>query len=235
MPKKKLKVLVIEDDRTMSSRISAMLQKEGFEVFQEHDGQAGFETVLEKKPDLILLDIMLPELDGYSVCRLVRKEPSSAQIPIIMLSARGMEADKIVGLEGGADDYITKPFSLRELIARIQAVLRRVDRSNPFIAQGAELSCGNLRVNIDSRVATKDGVALKLTKIEFDLLVELIRNQGVVISRGLIMNQVWGSDYLIDSRTVDVHIRLLREKIEEEPSRPTRITTVKGIGYRFQC
>ncbi|HVO41490.1 MAG TPA: response regulator transcription factor, partial [Aggregatilineales bacterium] len=176
-------------------------------------------------------DIMLPRLDGLSVCRIVRKDPATQHVPIIILTARGTEVDKIVGLETGADDYITKPFGLGEFLARVRAVMRR-SPGRPAVQD--ELIASDLRIDLTGRRVFRGSDELHLSHKEFDLLSELMRNQGAVLSRDLILTKVWGYEYFGDKRTVDVHIRWLREKIEEDPSNPLRIVTVRGVGYRFE-
>jgi DNA-binding response OmpR family regulator len=220
------KILLVEDDVTLLETLEYNLVKEGYEVVKATDGQSGLDVARQAKPDLIILDLMLPQLDGLSVCRAIRRE---MDVPIIMLTARTGEVDKIVGLESGADDYVTKPFSLGELLARVRAQLRRAPRQ----AQD-QLESGDLMVDLISRRATLGGQELSLRHKEFNLLVELMRNKGVVLSRDLLLTKVWGYDFYGDSRTVDVHVRWLREKIEADPSSPQRIVTVRGIGYRFE-
>jgi DNA-binding response OmpR family regulator len=180
-----------------------------------------------QQPDLVILDVMLPELDGLSVCRILRRE---LDVPIIMLTARSSEVDKIIGLDSGADDYITKPFGLGEFLARVRAALRR----KPKPATPDQLQSGDLSIDLVGRKAYKGKQELNLSHKEFDLLAELMRNQNLVLSRDLLLTKVWGYDYIGESRTVDVHVRWLREKIEEEPSKPKRITTVRSVGYRFE-
>jgi len=225
------KILIIEDEETLVKNLSQKLTSEGFEVHTAFDGDEGLDKIRSLKPDLVVLDIMLPRLDGLSICRIVRHDSATARIPIIMLTARGTEVDKIVGLESGADDYIVKPFSLGEFLARVRAVMRRA--TDP-IGTKDELESGHLRLNLISRRAFKDEQEIKLSNKEFDLLAELMRNEGIVLSRDLILTKVWGYDYFMDKRTVDVHVRWLREKIEDDPSNPRRIVTVRGVGYRFE-
>jgi DNA-binding response OmpR family regulator len=225
------KILIVEDEKTLAETLSENLAEEGYEVVTSYDGEAGLAMIRDQLPDLIVLDIMLPILDGLSVCRIVRKDSTTAHIPIIMLTARGTEVDKIVGLESGADDYIVKPFGLGELLARIRAVMRRAPGRS---AVQDELISGDLRVDLTGRRAFLGSEELKLSHKEFDLLTELMRNQGAVLSRDLILTKVWGYEYFGDKRTVDVHIRWLREKIERDPSDPQRIATVRGVGYRFE-
>ena len=225
------KVVVVEDEETLGKNLAAKLQDEGFKVTIATDGEDGLDKIRSEHPDLIVLDIMLPRLDGLSICRIVRHDTSLAHIPIIMLTARGTEVDKIVGLESGADDYIVKPFSLGEFLARVRAVMRR--HPGRPVPQD-ELVSTNLRLSLTGRRFFKEETEIKLSNKEFDLLTELMRNRGAVLSRDLILTKVWGYDYFVDKRTVDVHVRWLREKIEDDPSNPNRIVTVRGVGYRFE-
>lgn len=222
-------ILLVEDETNVRETLALNLNAEGYTVLTAADGLAGLQAAREHKPDLVLLDLMLPELDGLSLCRLLRRD---SDVPIIMLTARGTEIDKIAGLETGADDYVVKPFSLGELLARVRANLRRA--SSETRAAAAKLTAGDLTLDLLARRASLGGVEVKLTHREFDLLAELMRNQGAVLSRDLLLTRVWGFDYAGDSHTVDVHIRWLREKIEADPSAPKRITTVRGVGYRFE-
>jgi len=228
-----VKILIIEDDETLADKLADKLRAEGFTVVTAFEGEGGLEKVRTESPELIVLDITLPGLDGLSICRMVRHEPSTADIPIIMLTARGTEVDKIVGLESGADDYLVKPFGLGEFLARVRAVMRRRIPGRPSVQQD-EMISNDLRLNLTGRRVFKDTVEVKLSNKEFDLLSELMRNRSAVLSRDLILTKVWGYDYFVDKRTVDVHIRWLREKIEEDPSNPKRIVTVRGVGYRFE-
>lgn len=225
------KVLIIEDEETLAAKLADKLRSEGFTVHTAGDGEEGLDKVRDTHPDLIVLDIMLPKLDGLSLCRIVRRDPVTAHIPIIMLTARGTEVDKIVGLESGADDYVVKPFALGEFLARVRAVMRRAP-GTPNLQD--EMVSNDLRLSLTGRRLFKDSKETKLSNKEFDLLAELMRNKGVVLSRDLILTKVWGYDYFVDKRTVDVHIRWLREKIEDDPSNPKRIATVRGVGYRFE-
>ncbi len=225
------KVLIVEDEETLARNLAEKLKGEGFSVAVAGDGEEGLQKVRDEHPDLIVLDIMLPKLDGLSLCRIVRRDPATAHIPIIMLTARGTEVDKIVGLESGADDYVVKPFGLGEFLARVRAVMRRAP-GRPALQD--ELVSNDLRLSLTGRRLFKDGKETKLSNKEFDLLAELMRNRNVVLSRDLILTKVWGYDYFVDKRTVDVHIRWLREKIEDDPSNPRRIVTVRGVGYRFE-
>lgn len=226
-------ILIIEDEQTLANNLADKLRAEGYNVSIAVDGEAGWDKVRAEKPNLLVLDIMLPGLDGLSLCRMIRNERSIGRTPIIMLTARGTEVDKIVGLESGADDYMVKPFGLGEFLARVRAVLRRIeDRTGEPIKD--ELLADDLRVNLTSRRVFKGEEEIKLSNKEFDLLAELMRNKNAVLSRDLILTKVWGYDYFVDKRTVDVHIRWLREKVEDDPSNPRRIITVRGVGYRFE-
>lgn len=225
------KILIIEDQESIAKNLAENLTEEGHAVELAFDGEKGLAAIRSGLPDLIVLDVMLPILDGLSVCRIVRKDPATQHIPIIMLTMRTSEVDKIVGLESGADDYITKPFGVGEFLARVRAVMRRVpSRTSPQ----DELISGDLRIDFTGRRAYRGSDELHLSHKEFDLLAELMRNQGVVLSRDLILTKVWGYEYFGDKRTVDVHMRWLREKIENDPSTPNRIVTVRGVGYRFE-
>ena len=192
------------------------------------DGAEALNLAREIEPDLVVLDVMLPSLDGLSVCRILRKE---SEVPIVMLTARDSEVDRIIGLEIGADDYIVKHFSLGEFLARVRAVLRRAPGSH---AVTDKLESGDLVLDLIARKAFRDDTELNLTHKEFDLLASLMRNRGAVLSRDLLLEKVWGYDNLIETKTVDVHVRWLREKVEDEPYQPRRIITVRGIGYRFE-
>ncbi|MEO1442998.1 MAG: response regulator transcription factor [Chloroflexota bacterium] len=227
------RVIIVEDEETLANNLSDKMQGEGFSVKTVNNGEQGLELIRAEKPDLVVLDIMLPGLDGLSICRMVRNDPATAEVPIIMLTARGTEVDKIVGLESGADDYIVKPFGLGEFLARVRAVLRR-SRARHTAIQHDELMSEDLTMDLTGRRVFKGDDEIKLSNKEFDLLAELMRNRGAVLSRDLILTKVWGYDYFVDKRTVDVHIRWLREKIENDPSSPKRIITVRGLGYRFE-
>ena len=221
------KILIVEDDATLLETIAYNLTNEGYDVIKAADGIKGLDTARAEKPDLVILDLMLPGLDGLSVCRAIRHEMS---MPIMMLTARSGEVDRIVGLDSGADDYVVKPFSLGELLARIRAILRR---GRPAAA-ATSLESGDLTLNLVSHKARRAGQELVLAPKEFDLLAELIRHKGAVLSRDLLLQRVWGFDFAGDTRTVDVHIRWLREKVEADAANPLRIQTVRGIGYRFE-
>jgi len=228
-------ILLVDDDAMLLETLAFNLRNSGYEVLTAADGVAALEIAQERQPDLIILDLMLPELDGLVVCRSLRR---SSDVPILMLTARTAELDKIVGLESGADDYLTKPFSLGELLARIRALLRRAaPRPSASVLHSGGLRTGSeqtLVLNLVSRRASLGGKDLLLSPKEFNLLAELVRQRGVVLSRDLLLSCVWGGDFLGDARTVDVHVHWLREKIEPDPSDPHRIVTVRGIGYRFE-
>jgi DNA-binding response OmpR family regulator len=225
------KILIIEDETTLAETLAENLAEEGYETLRAADGESGLALIRSTLPDLIVLDIMLPILDGLSICRIIRKDPNTQHIPIIMLTARGTAVDKIVGLESGADDYIVKPFGLGEFLARVRAVMRRIS-GRPALQD--ELVSADMRIDLAGRRAFRGNQELRLSHKEFDLLSELMRNQGAVLSRDLILTKVWGYDFIGDKRTVDVHVRWLREKIEDDPSNPMRIVTVRGVGYRFE-
>lgn len=229
MPKK---ILVIEDEPKLANQLVDTLQSDGYVVSLASDGEQAWEKARSEKPDLFVLDMMLPKLDGLSLCRMIRNEASLAGTPIIIITARGGEMDKIIGLESGADDYLVKPVGLGEFLARVRAVLRRPSTSTA--GQQDEIVSQDIRLNMTSRRLFKGDEEKKLSNKEFDLLAELMRNKNAVLSRDLILAKVWGYDYFVDKRTVDVHVRWLREKIEEDPSNPRRIVTVRGVGYRFE-
>ncbi len=221
------KILLVDDESTLRETLAYNLRNAGYEVNTAADGSAALQQARAEVPDLVILDLMLPEIDGLTVCRSLRQV---SDVPILILTARTGELDKIVGLESGADDYLTKPFSLGELQARLRALLRRASgaRGND------EIQSGNVRLNLVSRRGFLDDNELVLSPKEFSLLAELMRHSGAVLSRDLLLTRVWGYDFYGDGRTVDVHVRWLREKIEDDPARPTRIVTVRGIGYRFE-
>jgi DNA-binding response OmpR family regulator len=221
------KILIVEDDATVRETLALNLRAEGYEVQEAGDGEQGLKTAREWAPDLVVLDVMLPELDGLTVCRILRRE---SPVPIILLTARTTETDKIIGLESGADDYIVKPFSLGEFLARVRAALRR-GQTGPA---PSEISAADLKLDLLTRRAFKGEEELQLAPREFELLATLMRNQGAVLTRDLLLTTVWGEDYIGDTRTVDVHIRWLRQKIETDPSNPVHIQTVRGVGYRFE-
>ena len=237
------KLLVVEDEPTLRETLEYNLKRQGYDVRTAGDGLVALEMARQDRPDLMVLDIMLPGLDGVEVCRILRQEMSA---PVLMLTARTDEVDKVVGLEVGADDYMTKPFSMRELLARIKAMLRRERLIREELAAGKTsedvielmapriLSFDDLAIDTARCEVLYRGQPLHLKPKEYDLLLFVARNRGIALSRDLIMERVWGWDYVGASRTVDVHVRWLREKIEADPSKPERIVTVRGIGYRFE-
>ncbi|MBU7594151.1 MULTISPECIES: response regulator YycF [Bacillaceae] len=224
------KILVVDDEKPIADILQFNLKKEGYAVYCAYDGNQAIEMVEEINPDLILLDIMLPNKDGMEVCREVRKKH---EMPIIMLTAKDSEIDKVLGLELGADDYVTKPFSTRELLARVKANLRRQQANDSNEAKGAsnEISIGSLVIHPDAYVVSKRGETIELTHREFELLHYLAQHIGQVMTREHLLQTVWGYDYFGDVRTVDVTVRRLREKIEDNPSHPTWIVTRRGVGY----
>lgn len=226
------KVLIIEDEKSISDIIKFNLVKEGFEVETSYDGQDGLTKALSNKPDLILLDVMLPVMDGFQVCKKIREANT---IPIIMLTAKEEEVDKVLGLELGADDYITKPFGMRELIARIKANIRRTDLMRDLKDVPSNIKYfGNLAIDLNRYEVRKDGKALELTLREFELLKYLAERENKVFSREQLLEEVWGYEYYGDIRTVDVTVRRLREKLEDDSSNPKYIMTKRGIGYYFR-
>jgi DNA-binding response OmpR family regulator len=231
------KVLIVEDEPTLVETLEYNLSRQDYEVVTAMDGQKALEVARRERPDLIVLDLMLPGIDGVEVCRVLRQEMSA---PILMLTARDEEIDKVVGLEVGADDYMTKPFSMRELIARVKALLRRERLIREELSGEGEtprdkpLVFGDLSIDMSRREVQRDGESLHLKPREYELLVFLARHRGIVLSRDLILERVWGWDYDGGSRTVDVHVHWLREKIEPDPRKPRRIVTVRGVGYRFE-
>lgn len=226
------KVLIIEDEKSISDIIKFNLIKEGFEVEAAYDGQDGLSKALTIMPDLILLDVMLPIMDGFAVCKKVRE---MSTVPILMLTAKEEEVDKVLGLELGADDYITKPFGMRELIARIKANIRRADLINTAKSEPSNVQqFGNLSIDMNRYEVRKDGDALELTLREFELLKYLAEREDKVFSREQLLEEVWGYEYYGDIRTVDVTVRRLREKLEDDSSNPKYIMTKRGIGYYFR-
>lgn len=221
---------MVEDEESFSDALSYMLRKEGFEVSVAATGTDALTEFDRTGADIVLLDLMLPEMSGTEVCRQLRQRSA---VPIIMVTARDSEIDKVVGLEIGADDYVTKPYSPRELVARIRAVLRR---QSPEVAEAGAptLAAGPVRMDIERHVVTVDGGVVQLPLKEFELLELLLRNAGRVLTRGQLIDRVWGADYVGDTKTLDVHVKRLRSKIEPEPSAPRFIVTVRGLGYKFE-
>ncbi len=225
-----MKVLVVDDETPIVEAVAYNLRKEGFQALTARDAEQGLDIARAEKPDLIILDVMLPSASGFDVCRMLRKQND---VPIIMLTARAEETDRVVGLELGADDYITKPFSMRELMARVKTVLRRTHTGS--IASEAVISVGNLTIDPNRYEVTLGEKRIELSPKEFDLLRFLTTHPGQVFSRQSLLDRVWGADAYVEDRTVDVHIRWLREKIETTPSRPDRLLTVRGVGYKFRA
>ncbi len=223
------RVLVVEDEESISDAVSFMLRKEGFEVSVAGTGPAAIEEFDRAGADLVLLDLMLPGISGTEVCRQLR---SRSNVPVIMLTAKDGEIDKVVGLELGADDYVTKPFSMRELIARIRAVLRRGGEGEELLPGVVE--AGPVRMDVERHTVTISGAATPMPLKEFDLLELLLRNSGRVLTRGQLIDRVWGSDYVGDTKTLDVHVKRLRAKVEPDPAQPRHIVTVRGLGYKFE-
>jgi two-component system, OmpR family, response regulator RegX3 len=222
------KILLIEDEASFGEALEYQLEREGYEVDRALDGAAGLKRFLTNGADLVLLDLMLPGMPGEDVCREIRR---SSSVPIIMLTARDTELDKVLGLELGADDYVTKPFSSRELLARVKAVLRR-SGSESRRSDGV-LESGGVRLDPDRFDVTVQGEAVHLPRKEFELLELLMENEGRVLTRESLIDQVWGSDYFGDTRTLDVHIKRLRAKCEDDPHQPRHIVTIRGLGYKF--
>jgi two-component system alkaline phosphatase synthesis response regulator PhoP len=223
------KILIVDDEEHILELIRFNLEKNGYKAICCGNGIDAINLTKAEKPDLVLLDVMLPGVDGYDVCKEIRKDNSISNIPVIMITAKGEELDKILGLELGADDYITKPFSVRELVARVKAVLRRttlqpIDKSYKF---------DNIVIDFEKHEVTKDGKRTDLTLKEFEVLEILVKNKGRVITRDFLLDKVWGYEYIGETRTVDVHIRHLRQKLEDDDKSPKYIETIRGVGYRF--
>lgn len=230
-------VLIVEDEESLADPLAFLLRKEGFETLTAADGPSALSTFQSEHVDIVLLDLMLPGMSGTEVCKKIR---ATSQVPIIMVTARDSEIDKVLGLELGADDYVTKPYSARELTARIRAVLRRgseTSTSEPA-AEGASeniLESGRVRMDVDRHIVYVDGEAVPMPLKEFHLLEYLLENAGRVLTRGQLIDRIWGSDYIGDTKTIDVHVKRLRSKIEPEPSRPSHLVTVRGLGYKFDA
>ena len=223
------KVLVVEDEQSLREPLVFMLEKEGYEVIEAENGEIAVQKFQSEGADVILLDLMMPKLDGNQVCKQIRL---SSNVPIIMLTAKDSEVDKVVGLEIGADDYVTKPYSTRELLARMKAVLRR--KIEPAVEADAVLVAGELKLDSDRHQVTLSGRPIAFPLKEFELLELLMENVNRVLTRGQIIDRVWGANYCGDTKTLDVHIKRLRSKIEEDPARPKYIQTVRGLGYKFE-
>ncbi len=224
------RILIVEDEAPIAEALAFNLEREGYQVATCADGRAGLQAILQSPPDLVILDLMLPELDGIEICRNVRA--ARLTVPIIMLTARDGEADRVLGLEIGADDYVTKPFSLRELIARVHSALRRSELAGATQQQAWTID--HLQIDLTGRELVVGGKRVEVPAKEFDLLRVLIQHRGQVLSREQLLDLVWGRDFFGDPRTVDVHIRWLREKIEPDPANPGLILTVRGSGYKFR-
>ncbi|HEX2186169.1 MAG TPA: response regulator transcription factor [Chloroflexota bacterium] len=231
------KILLVDDEPTLISTVGYNLRREGHQVVTAGDGVRALDLARRERPDLIVLDLLLPKMDGLDVCRSIRQSTSAAlrAVPILMLTAKAEEVDKVVGLEVGADDYVTKPFSMRELMARLKAMLRRTQMELKEPETELPFVFGNLEINPAQRRITRRGKEITLKPKEFDLLVFLLRHPGQVFSREQLLDQVWGFGHIGDIRTVDVHIRWLREKIERDPSKPKLLETVRGVGYRVRA
>jgi two-component system, OmpR family, response regulator len=229
-------ILIVEDDATLLDVVRHNLSREGYTVTTARDGESGLASARAQRPDLLILDIMMPRLDGLEVCRILRKEMS---VPILMLTAKTDEIDKVVGLEMGADDYVTKPFSLRELLARVKSMLRRGEMMREEAGRASEpargtMQVGSLSIDLDRHVVMRDGAEIALSPKEFDLLAFLAQNVRRAFSRDYLLDKVWGYEYGGDTRTVDVHVRWLRQKIEKDPAKPEVLLTVRGVGYKLE-
>jgi two-component system response regulator RegX3 len=225
------KVLIVEDEISFSDALAYLLKKENYEVEVAVNGTEAIASFNSFSPDLILLDLMIPEVSGTEVCRVIR---STSQVPIIMLTAKDSEIDKVVGLELGADDYVTKPYSSRELLARIKAVMRRNSSDSVADEEGATMTVGAIRMDLDKHQVTVNSIPVTFPLKEFELLEFLMRNSGRVLTRSQLIDRVWGNDYFGDTKTLDVHIKRLRAKIEEDPANPTIIHTIRGLGYKLE-
>ena len=231
MPDKTTRILLVDDEQPVQKLLTYPLEKEGYEVVQAFDGQQALQAFEQQEFDLVVLDIMLPQMDGLEVCQRIR---AKSRVPIIMLTAKAEEIDKVIGLEIGADDYITKPFSMREFRSRVRAALRRAEMVPAADADEEPLERGDLRLDFAKRRTELSGEPVELTYVEFEILAALARSPGRVFSRELLLERVWGDSSYRDPRTVDVHIRHLREKIEPDPKNPEYLLTVRGVGYRFK-
>lgn len=224
------RILIVEDEKDIYELIAYNLKKEGFEVFISADGESALKLIRKEKFNMVILDLMLPVLSGLEICRIIRSNPDTASLPVIMLTAKGEEIDRVLGLEMGADDYITKPFSPRELIARIKAVLRRTGEQP---VSERIIGSGDLVINKETYMVTRRGEPIKLSATEFKLLLFLAERKGKILDRGRILDAVWRNEAFVEPRTVDVHIRRLRMQIEEDPDNPRYIKTMRGVGYYF--
>ncbi len=225
------KVLVVEDEQSLREPLVYLLQKEGYEVIEAEDGNQALDKFASLGADLILLDLMLPGVSGNEVCRQIRQHSA---VPIIMLTAKDSEIDKVVGLELGADDYVTKPYSTRELLARMKAILRRLAEPAPVVAADGIIEAGPVRLDSERHVVTVHGTKVAMPLKEFELLELLMENINRVLTRGQIIDRVWGPNYFGDTKTLDVHVKRIRSKIEDDPARPVHLLTVRGLGYKFE-
>ena len=225
------KVLVVEDEQSLREPLVYLLQKEGYEVIEAEDGNQALDKFASLGADLILLDLMLPGVSGNEVCRQIRQHSA---VPIIMLTAKDSEIDKVVGLELGADDYVTKPYSTRELLARMKAILRRLADPAPVVAADGIIEAGSVRLDSERHVVTVHGNKVAMPLKEFELLELLMENINRVLTRGQIIDRVWGPNYFGDTKTLDVHVKRIRSKIEDDPARPVHLLTVRGLGYKFE-
>ena len=224
------RILVVEDEQNLREPLVYLLQKEGYDVIEAEDGQSAIDSFFTLGADLVLLDLMLPGVNGNEVCRAIRAE---SQVPIIMVTAKDTEIDKVVGLEIGADDYVTKPYSSRELLARMKAVLRR--GTEAVTVSAGLIKAGPVKMDLERHTVTVNGERIQMPLKEFDLLELLMENVNRVLTRGQIIDRVWGSNYFGDTKTLDVHVKRIRSKIEEDPARPVHLTTVRGLGYKFEA
>src|SRR5919107_287440 len=225
-------VLIVEDEESLADPLAFLLRKEGFEATVVTDGPSALAEFERSGADIVLLDLMLPGMSGTDVCKQLR---SRSSVPVIMVTARDSEIDKVVGLELGADDYVTKPYSARELIARVRAVLRRGGEASETEGVAGVLTAGPVRMDVERHVVSVDGAEVALPLKEFDLLEYLLRNVGRVLTRGQLIDRVWGADYVGDTKTLDVHVKRLRSKVEADPSAPRHLVTVRGLGYKFEA
>jgi|TARA_B110000967_G_scaffold112354_1_gene114972 two-component system response regulator RegX3 len=224
------RVLVVEDEQNLREPLVYLLQKEGYDVIEAEDGRSAIDIFFSLGADLVLLDLMLPGVNGNEVCRAIRAE---SQVPIIMVTAKDSEIDKVVGLEIGADDYVTKPYSSRELLARMKAVLRR--GTETATVSSSLIKAGPVEMDLERHTVTVNGARIQMPLKEFELLELLMENVNRVLTRGQIIDRVWGSNYFGDTKTLDVHVKRIRSKIEEDPARPVHLTTVRGLGYKFEA
>jgi two-component system response regulator RegX3 len=226
-----MKIMIVEDEASFSDALSFLLKQEGYEVVIASDGREALAKFAETKPDFLLLDVMIPEISGTEVCRTIR---ATSDVPIIMVTAKDAEIDRVVGLELGADDYVTKPYSSRELMARIKAVMRRRSHEQTTPNEAGILKVGDIRMDLDQHMVTVKGISVSLPLKEFFLLEFLMRNVGKVMTRTQLIDRVWGSDYYGDTKTLDVHIKRLRAKVETDPANPLIIQTIRGLGYKLE-